>query len=259
MSDAVLLERQGDIALVVLNRADKLNALNKAMWIGVRDHLRALSQDASVRCVVLRGAGEQAFSPGADIAEFASARANARQAADYGALMHDTMAAIAECVHPTVAMIHGLCVGGGLELAIMTDIRICGASSRFGVPINRIGVTMAYPEIGALIALVGRAAAMAILLEGRVFDAAEAKDLGLVTRVVSDETVTEEALAAARRIADGAPLVNRWHKKFARRLQDATPLTAAEFAEPYETFDTADYRAGFQAFLAKQKVTFEGR
>ncbi len=259
MSDAVLLERQGDIALVVLNRAEKLNALNKAMWIGVRDHLRALSKDPSVRCVVLRGAGEKAFSPGADIAEFSSERANARQAADYGRLMHETMAAIADCAHPTVAMIHGLCVGGGLELAIMTDIRICGASSRFGVPINRIGVTMAYPEIGALIALVGRAAAMAILLEGRVFDAVEAKDLGLVTRIVPDAAVTEEALAAARRIADGAPLVNRWHKKFARRLQDATPLSAAEFAEPYETFDTDDYRTGFEAFLAKQKATFQGR
>jgi enoyl-CoA hydratase/carnithine racemase len=259
MADPVLLERQGDIALVVLNRAEKLNALNKAMWIGVRDHMRALNGDASVRCVVLRGAGEKAFSPGADIGEFASERANAKQAADYGTLMHETMAAIGDCVHPTVAMIHGLCVGGGLELAIMTDIRICGASSRFGVPINRIGVTMAYPEIGGLIALVGRAAAMSILLEGRVFDATEAKELGLVTRVVPDDTVTAETMAAARRIADGAPLVNRWHKKFARRLQDATPLTAAEFAEPYETFDTEDYRSGFQAFLAKQKVTFNGR
>jgi enoyl-CoA hydratase/carnithine racemase len=156
-------------------------------------------------------------------------------------------------------MIHGLCVGGGLELAIMCDLRICGASSRFGVPINRIGVTMAYPEIGALIGLVGQSAALAILLEGRVFDAAEAKDLGLVTRVVPDAQVTEETLAAARRIADGAPLVNRWHKKFARRLQDPTPLSAAERAEPYETFDTEDYRAGFQAFLAKQRVKFEGR
>src|SRR5260370_36377377 len=118
---------------------------------------------------------------------------------------------------------------------------------------------MTNQEIGAWNALVARAAAMAILPEGRVLDAAEAKDLGLVTRIVPDAAVTEEALAAARRIADGAPLVNRWHKKFARRLQDATPLSAADFAEPYETFDTDDYRTGFQAFLAKQKVTFQGR
>jgi enoyl-CoA hydratase/carnithine racemase len=258
MPDPVLVERHDDIAVIVLNRADKLNALNKAMWIGVRDQVRACSSDPAVRCVVLRGAGEKAFSPGADIAEFATERADARQAAAYGALMHETMAAIAECVHPTVAMIHGLCVGGGLELAIMCDLRICGASSRFGVPINRIGVTMAYPEIGALIELVGRSAALAILLEGRVFDAAEAQSLGLVTRVVSDARVTEETMAAAHRIAEGAPLVNRWHKKFARRLADPVPLTAAERAEPYQTFDTEDYRAGFQAFLAKQKAVFKG-
>ncbi|MBI3516813.1 MAG: enoyl-CoA hydratase/isomerase family protein [Proteobacteria bacterium] len=259
MADPVLLERNGDVAVIVLNRADKLNALNKAMWIGVRDLARTCSADDTLRCVVLRGAGETAFSPGADIAEFPSERADARQAASYGQLMHETMGAIADCRHPTVAMIHGLCVGGGLELAIMCDLRICGEASRFGVPINRIGVTMAYPEIGALIALVGRATALEILFEGRVFGAAEAKDKGLVTRVVPDAQVTDEALAAARRIAEGAPLVNRWHKKFARRLDDATPLSAAERAEPYETFDTEDYRAGFQAFLDKRKVVFKGR
>jgi enoyl-CoA hydratase/carnithine racemase len=259
MSDLVLTERHGDIAVIVLNRPDKLNALNKAMWLGVRDQIRACSADLALRCVVLRGAGEKAFGPGADIAEFATERANARQAAEYGRLMHETMGAIGDCVHPTVAMIHGLCVGGGLELAIMCDLRICGESSRFGVPINRIGVTMAYPEIGGLIELVGRSTALAILLEGRVFGAAEAKEIGLVTRVVPDAQVTEEALAAARRIADGAPLVNRWHKKFARRLRDPKPLSAAEQAEPYETFDTEDYRAGFQAFLDKQKSVFKGR
>ncbi|MEJ0067898.1 MAG: enoyl-CoA hydratase-related protein [Pseudomonadota bacterium] len=92
-----------------------------------------------------------------------------------------------------------------------------------------------------------------------MFGAAEAKEIGLVTRVVADAAVTEEALAAARRIADGAPLVNRWHKKFARRLRDPKPLTDAEQAEPYETFDTDDYRAGFRAFLDKQMVVFKGR
>src|SRR5260221_10920168 len=145
MSEPVLIERHGDIAVIVLNRPDKLNALNKAMWRGVRDLIRACDADPDLRCVVLRGAGEKAFGPGADIAEFATERANAEQAEAYGHLMHETMAAIGDSLHPTVAMIHGLCVGGGLELAIMCDLRICGESSRFGVPINRIGVTMAYP------------------------------------------------------------------------------------------------------------------
>jgi enoyl-CoA hydratase len=99
------------------------------------------------------------------------------------------MGNIADCRHPTIAMIKGICVGGGLELAVMCDLRICGESSRFGVPINRLGVIMAYPEITALIDLVGRATALEILLEGRVFGAAEAKEKRLVTRVVADGKV----------------------------------------------------------------------
>ena len=259
MSELVLVERQADIATVILNRPEKLNALNKALWQALGETMERLEREEDLRCVVLRGAGDKAFAPGADIGEFARERGNLAAARAYGGLMHAAMARIAGCRHPTVAMIKGICVGGGLELAIMCDLRIAGQSSRFGVPVNRLGVIMAYPEIAALIDLVGRATALEILLEGRVFGAAEAKEKGLVTRVVPDAAVTEESLAAARRIADGAPLVNRWHKKFARRLRDGAPLSPAEQAEPYETFDTADYRAGFQAFLDKRKVVFEGR
>jgi enoyl-CoA hydratase/carnithine racemase len=118
---------------------------------------------------------------------------------------------------------------------------------------------MGYPEISALIALVGRSVALEILLEGRVFGAAEAQAKGLVTRVVPDDKVVEEAYAAARRIASGAPLVNRWHKKFARRVLDPRPLSPEEFDEPYKTFDTEDFRNGFRGFLAKRTPVFEGR
>jgi enoyl-CoA hydratase len=142
---------------------------------------------------------------------------------------------------------------------MLCDVRICGEGSRFGVPINRIGVTMGYPEIAALIKRVGRQTALEILLEGRVFGAAEAKEKGLVSRIVPDAEVEAEAYATAGRIAAGAPLVNRWHKKFARRLEDPRPLTAAEFEEPYETFDTEDFREGYQSFLAKGKPRFRGR
>src|SRR5262249_36633784 len=148
-----------------------------------REVMRALDRDGQVRCIVLRGAGEKAFGPGADIGEFEATRKTVRQATAYGKIMHGCLAAIRECRHPTVAMIFGLCVGGSLEIASMCDLRICGASARFGVPINRIGVIMAYPELSALIDLVGRSTALEILLEGRVFGADEAKDMGLVTRV----------------------------------------------------------------------------
>lgn len=259
MSDEVLLERESGIVTLTLNRPERLNALTWAMWEGVRDGFAALEGDDDVRCIVLRGAGDQAFAPGADIAEFATLRSNFEQARAYGRLMHETMRRIAECRHPTVALIRGICVGGGLELAMLCDIRICGEGSRFGVPINRIGVTMGYPEIAALIELVGRQTALEILLEGRVFGAAEAKEKGLVSRVVPDAEVVGEAYAAARHIAAGAPLVNRWHKKFARRLAETRPLDAEEFDEPYRTFDTEDFRQGYQSFLKKEVPRFRGR
>ncbi|MCZ6511186.1 MAG: enoyl-CoA hydratase-related protein [Alphaproteobacteria bacterium] len=261
--NVVLVEREGDIATVVLNRPEKLNALNKAMWRRLGDVMAELDSDQDVRCVVLRGAGDKAMGPGADIAEFETERSNSQKAAEYGALMHRSMHAIRDCRHPVIALIKGLCVGGTLELALMCDIRICGEGSRFGVPINRLGLVMAHPEVEALVGLVGRSVALEILFEARVFDAAEAKDKGLINRVVPDDQVEAEAYAAARRIADGAPLVNRWHKKFADRVlagaHSAAPLTAAELAEGYACFDTEDYNTGYQAFLAKKKPKFEGK
>lgn len=259
MGDIVEILREGAVATVVLNRPEKLNAISKAMWRAVGDVFMTLAGEDAIRCIVLRGAGEKAFSPGADIAEFTSARADVVQATEYGALMHRAMGAIGECPLPTLAAIRGLCVGGGLELAAMCDLRICGASSRFGVPINRIGVVMAYPEIRALIALVGEAVALEILFEGRVFSAEEALAKRLVNRVVPDDAVWPEVAETARRIAEGAPLVNRWHKKFARRLREGHPLTPAEAAEGFAAFGTEDYREGVRAFLAKEKPRFAGR
>jgi enoyl-CoA hydratase/carnithine racemase len=259
MTSLIVVQRDGAIATVVLDRPDKLNALTKPMWQGLGDAMRQLSADDSLRCIVLRGAGEKAFSPGNDIAEFATVRANKAQAREYGAIMHATAQALENCRHPIVAQIHGICVGGGLEIAALADIRICGESSRFGAPIKNLGLVMAYAEMAPLVRLVGTATALEILLEGRVFDAAEAKDKGIVTRVVPDADVAAEARAAAQRIADGAPLAARWHKKFARRLADPRPLTDAERDECFECFDSEDFRIGYAAFLAKRKPEFTGR
>jgi enoyl-CoA hydratase/carnithine racemase len=259
MQDTILVQEGGDVVTVVLNRPEKLNALTKPMWALLGDAFAALSARDDVRCIVLRGAGTRAFAPGNDISEFATERSNVEQARAYGEVMRRTIHAIDHCRHPVVAQIHGICVGGGLEIAGLADIRICGESSRFGVPINKLGLVMAYAEIGSLISLAGEANALEILLEGRVFDAAEAKAKGLVTRVVPDDQVEMEAQATARRIADGAPLVARWHKKFARRLRDAKPLTEDEYLEGFDCFGTEDFRIGYQAFLAKQKPEFKGK
>ena len=118
---------------------------------------------------------------------------------------------------------------------------------------------MAYAEMAPLVRLVGKSVALEILLEGRVFDAAEAKDKGLVTRIVPDDQVAAEARATAERIAEGAPLVARWHKKFAKRLAEGGPLTPQEIDECFDCFDTEDFRIGYSAFLAKQKPGFVGR
>ena len=259
MSDPILVSREGAIATVALNNPERLNALNKAMWQRLGETMRVLSADDALRCIVVRGAGERAFAAGADIAEFAAERANAKQAKPYGNLIHETMQAVARCRHPTVAMIKGACVGGGLEIAAMCDLRVCGQSSRFGIPVNKLGLTMAYGELMGLLALVGRAVALEILLEGRVFDADEASRKGLVSRVVPDNRVEEEAYALARRIADGAPLVNRWHKQFIARLTVTAQLSDKEWNEGFACFDTADYKEGVEAFLQKRKPRFEGR
>lgn len=259
MTDLIRVARDGAIATVVLNRADKLNAMTRPMWQGLGDAIRELSADDALRCIVVRGAGEKAFSPGNDIAEFATERSNKRQAIEYGRVMHATARAMIECRHPLVAQIHGICVGGGLEIASMCDIRICGESSRFGVPIRNLGLVMAYPEMIPLVRLAGADVALEILLEGRIFDAREAKEKRLVTRVVPDDQVAAEARAAAGRIAEGAPLVARWHRKFARRLAEGRPITESEYDECFDCFDTEDFRIGYSAFLAKVKPTFVGR
>jgi enoyl-CoA hydratase/carnithine racemase len=257
----IIVKRDGVIATVVLSHPAKLNAITVAMWRELARVVADLSADDALRCVVLRGAGNDAFAAGADIAEFATARADSAQGRVYHRQhVHGALKAVVECRHPTIAMIHGPCAGGGLEIACMCDLRIAGESGRFGVPINRLGFPIAYDELAALLPLTGRPVALEILVEGRVWSAQEALQKGLVTRVVPDARLEEEAYATARRIAEGAPLVNRWHKRFVRRLApQPAPLTAAEIDENFAYFGTEDYRIGMQAFAEKRKPDFKGR
>ena len=258
---AIRVERDGEIATVSLCNPGKLNALTVAMWQALPREFQSLSDDDSLRCVVLRGAGEQAFAAGADIAEFATVRDNVEQGKRYHReLVAGALAAVDRCRHPTIAMIHGPCAGGGLELACQCDLRIAGESSRFGVPINRLGFPIAYDELNAVLPVVGRAVALEILVEGRMWGARDAFEKGLVNRVVPDALLAEETRATAQRIADGAPLVARWHKRFVRRLAPRpAPLTAAEIDANFAYFDTEDYRIGYAAFINKQRPKFVGR
>ncbi len=255
------LTRDGHIATVALNNPGKLNALTVAMWQQLARVMRELSADDNLRCIVLRGAGDEAFAAGADIAEFAHARNDFAQGKVYHLeYVFGALQAVGECRHPTVALIRGPCIGGGLEIACQCDLRISGASGRFGVPINRLGFAIAYGELAGLLTLAGRAVAAEILLEGRVWDADEAMAKGLLSRVVPDAEVEQEAYATARRIADGAPLVARWHKQYIRRLTpQAAPLTQAEIDANFDYFNTEDYRIGYDAFISKKKPKFVGK
>jgi len=259
MAGRVYAARDGAIATVTIDHQERLNALSTTMWRELGDAFRALAADDGVRCVVLRGAGEKAFAAGADIAAFANERYDVASAKQYAKGMHGTLDAVERCPQPVIALIKGACIGGGLEVASRCDLRICGQSARFGIPVNRLGLVVAYEEMRALVDIAGPAGALEIVLEGRVFDAAEALAKGLVNRVVPDDDVEREAYATAERIAAAAPLVARWHKKFVKRLLDPRPLAAAELEDNYACFGTEDFQIGYRAFLAKTKPQFKGR
>ncbi|MHA1536608.1 MAG: enoyl-CoA hydratase/isomerase family protein [Alphaproteobacteria bacterium] len=259
MAGSIRESREDGIHTIVLDRPGKLNALDRGMWCGLADAVAALARDDSVRCIILRGAGGDAFCAGHDIEEFETEFANFDDALAYAGFMGDIFVGLRDCRHPTMALIEGACVGGGLELALACDLRIAGASARFGLPISRIGVALIYPFMAALVEAVGRPTALEILLEARVFGADEAERKGLITRHVADDELEAEAQRMARRIAGGAPLANRWNKAFAARVTDPAPISDAEFAESVRWSQSEDFKSGFRAFLAKRKAVFTGR
>ena len=247
----------GRIATVTLATPGKLNALSVASWDALRDAFADLSAGTSARVIVLRGAGGN-FAAGADISEFTTVRSNVELGTRYHEeTVKGALDAIAACPVPSVALIEGACVGGGLEIACSCDLRIAGTSARFGVPINRLGFPLAHSELAAMLGLVSRSVALEILLEGRVFGAAEAYTKGLLTRVVDDGEVVAEAYAAAARIAAGSPMAARANKRWIRRLAPMQErLSAEEIREHFAFFDSADYGEGVRAFLAKTTPEF---
>jgi enoyl-CoA hydratase/carnithine racemase len=256
-SDSVLLRREGTVATITLNRPERLNALDLAMWRRLGEVLREIEMDRALRAVRVRGAGK-AFAAGADLAEFAGTRATPEDAEAYGRVMVAALHGLRDLALPTVAMIRGACIGAGLEIAIMCDLRLAAEGSRFGVPIQKVGVVMPWPELGDLIETVGRAIALEILLEGRLFEAGEAAAKGLVTRVIPAERLEAETGETLRRLTEGAPSSHRLHKRMARRLMESRPLDSVEWREAYAAVENADYREGLTAFMEKRKPRFGG-
>ena len=254
----ITTSREGAIVTVTLDHPAKLNVLDRAGWDSLGALFEELARDDSVRCVVMRGAGGRAFSAGSDIGAFGAQRSTPEQVTRYAVAVERGLRGVYDCPHPTVAVVEGLCVGGGMIITACCDLAVCGESSRFGAPINRLGLTMAYEEMTPLLAAAGAGAALEILLTGELVGANRAREVGLVNRVVPDDEVAAAGEAIARNIAAGAPLVNRWHKRFVRRMSDPRPLTEQERAETYEAFRTKDYREGTEAFLEKRAPRFSG-
>jgi len=243
---------------VVLDYPAKLNALDRDSWEHLGERFEELSADASLRCVIVTGAGGRAFSAGSDISTFADQRDTPEQAARYAAAVRRGLDGVWSCAHPTVAAVEGACAGGGLAVAAACDIRVCAESSRFGVPVNRLGLTMSYDEMAPVLAVVGPSPLLELLLTGEMWSVSRARQTGLAACVVPDGEVAAEAQRVARRIAGGAPLVNRWHKKFVRRALLGHPVSNSEREEAYEAFRTHDYKEGRAAFLAKRSPRFRG-
>jgi enoyl-CoA hydratase/carnithine racemase len=261
MSDLIVLERHNQVATVILNRPQQRNAINLDMWQQLRQLAPTLDADPDVRVVVFRGAGEVAFSAGADIAEFESARNNAVRARAYADAMDGATDAIAAIGKPTISLIRGFCVGGGLELTTATDLRIAADDARFGVPIARLGILVGYKEMRRLVVLVGPGPTMDLLLTARLIDSAAALHIGLVSEVVPVTEVEHHTYDLAEQLAGLAPLSARWHKQILQTVvtnPGLTGLSPEQEALPFACFDTTDFQEGRRAFLEKRKPQFKG-
>ena len=258
MSQHVHVEVTPPIATVRLDQPERHNVLDVEGWQALADAFNGLSARNNINVVVVTGTGGRAFSAGSDIAAFSEQRDAPEDVRAYSKVISDAMSAVRGCRHPTVAVIEGICVGGGLEIAACCDLRVCGEASRFGAPINRLGLTMSHDELEPPVQLLGPSSVLDLLLSGELIDAQHARSVGLVNRIWPDAAVVEQGYGLAARIAAGAPLVNRWHKKFVQRLQERRPLTDEEREEAHAAFETEDYREGRAAFLEKRDPKFKG-
>jgi enoyl-CoA hydratase/carnithine racemase len=251
----------GPVGTLTFNNPERHNAISLEMWQQAATVLEHLAEDPAVRVVVLTGAGGKAFVSGADISKFESERATSEGVAKYNAAVERFSEILLDCAKPTLAMIRGYCMGGGVGIAVCCDLRIANENARFGIPAAKLGLGYGLENIHRLMNLVGPQFVNEILFTARQFGAAEASQMGLVNRVMRDDEIESYVRDMAETIAGNAPLTIRAVKGIVRELlrdSSARDFAACELLVR-QCFESADYKEGRRAFLEKRKPVFSGK
>ncbi len=257
---ALRYHKDGALAWIVADNPARMNALSAAMWQALPGHIAAAAADPEVRVVILRGAGDKAFSAGADISEFESARTG-DAAKTYDALNDAAFNALISCPKPVIAMIHGFCLGGGLGLALCCDLRIGDDASQYAIPAAKLGIGYNARWVRPILAAVPPSRAKELLFTGRRYRSAEAEAMGLVTRLVPTADLEVATRALAAEIAGNAPLSVTAAKRVIDeivRYPEAADMAALDGLVA-ACFESEDYAEGRRAFLEKRRAFFKGR
>lgn len=256
--DGVVLHIDGPVATVTLARPERLNALGLATWSRLRDVFTELETAADLRVVVVRGSGDKAFAAGADISEFPELRLSAVDAQSYNRVLGDALQRIVALPLPVIAVVHGLAVGGGCELAAACDVRVASTDARLGIPIGKLGVTLGYVETRVVARLIGPARLKYLLFSGRLVDANEAFAMGLVDRVVAPADLEREVSTLVGSILSAAPTTMRAAKVVTnmsdRHLSEADAHTLTDLT--LAAYEGSDLKEGVAAFLEKRPPQF---
>jgi enoyl-CoA hydratase/carnithine racemase len=252
---------QNGIASLIIDQPAKMNAMTFDMWSSLPELVDRAENDPDVRLIVLRGEGRRAFCAGADISQFGEKRDGAAAVAAYDQAVSKGNAALAGSAKPTLALISGICFGGGFGLAMCCDLRIAAAESRFRIPAARLGLGYAFSNLQMLAHKLGVGPTADLLLSARIIDATEAAAMGIVNAVLSTENFESEAQAYAARIAGNAPLTLKAVKAALVELAKPEAQRNASRVDALveACFSSDDYREGRAAFGEKREPVFRGR